>query len=277
MNTNGNIYTVIYTTVVVVVVAAVLAFVSETLKPKQDANVKADAISQMLTASKFYEKSELDVMSNEQKIDAYKAVAKSSVIVNTEGQECGTLDLSKQEIYTTSQLKAQDKRIKDLLKNGTADLKLPVFVFEKDGQSVTVIPCYGAGLWGPIWGYIALNDDFHTIRGAYFDHASETPGLGAKIKDDPSFRAEFEGKKIDFEDEEAFRVVKGGAPAGKENAVDAISGASITSHALGVSINNWLQAYKPFLKAAAKAVQPSEVENAADSLCVSADSLAIAK
>ena len=152
MNTNGNIYTVIYTTVVVVVVAAVLAFVSETLKPKQDANVKADAISQMLTASKFYEKSELDAMSNEQKIDAYKAVAKSSVIVNTEGQECGTLDLSKQEIYTTSQLKAHDKRIKDLLKNGTADLKLPVFVFEKDGQTVTVIPCYGAGLWGPIWG-----------------------------------------------------------------------------------------------------------------------------
>ena len=278
MNTNGNIYTVIYTTVVVVVVAAVLAFVSETLKPKQDANVKADAISQMLTASKFYEKSELDAMSNEQKIDAYKAVAKSSVIVNTEGQECGTLDLSKQEIYTTSQLKAQDKRIKDLLENGTADLKLPVFVFEKDGQSVTVIPCYGAGLWGPIWGYLALNEDFQTIRGAYFDHASETPGLGAKIKDDPAFRAEFEGKKIDFEDEEAFRVVKGGAPAGKENAVDALSGASITSKALGVSINNWLQAYKPFLKAAAvKAVQPSEVENAADSLCVSADSLAIAK
>ena len=53
MNTNGNIYTVIYTTVVVVVVAAVLAFASETLKPKQEANVKADAISQMLTASKF--------------------------------------------------------------------------------------------------------------------------------------------------------------------------------------------------------------------------------
>lgn len=217
-------------------------------------------------------------MSNDQKINAYKAVAKSSVLVNAEGQECGTLDLAKQEIYTTSQLKAQDKRVKDLLKNGKADLKLPVFVFEKDGQKVTVIPCYGAGLWGPIWGYIALNEDYQTIRGAYFDHASETPGLGAKIKDDPSFRAEFEGKKVDFEDAEAFSVVKGGAPEGKENAVDAITGASITSHALGVSINNWLQAYKPFLKAAAaNAVQPSEVENAVDSLCVSADSLAIAK
>ena len=272
MNTNGNIYTVIYTTVVVVVVAAVLAFASETLKPKQEANVKADAISQMLTASKFYEKSELDAMSNEQKIDAYKAVAKSSVLVNAEGQECGTLDLSKQEIYTTGQLKAQD----NLIKKGSADFKLPVFVFEKDGQNVTVIPCYGAGLWGPIWGYIALNEDLQTIRGAYFDHASETPGLGAKIKDDPSFRAEFEGKKVDFEDAEAFQVVKGGAGE-KANAVDAISGASITSKALGVSINNWLQAYKPFLKAAASNVAQPEEENAADSLSVSADSLAIAK
>ena len=82
---------------------------------------------------------------------------------------------------------------------------------------------------------------------------------------------------MDLEDAEAFSVVKGGAPEGKENAVDAITGASITSHALGVSIDNWLKAYKPFLKAAAKAVQPSEVENAVDSLCVSADSLAIAK
>ena len=273
MNTNGNIYTVIYTTVVVVVVAAVLAFVSETLKPKQDANVKADAISQMLTASKFYEKSELDAMSNDQILDAYKTVAKSAVLVNAEGQECGTLDLAKQEIFTTGQLKAQDKFIKD-----GKEVTLPVFVLEKDGVNVTVLPCYGAGLWGPIWGYIALESDLQTIRGAYFDHASETPGLGAKIKDDPSFRAEFEGKKIDFDDAEAFSIVKGGAPAGKENAVDAITGASITSKALGVSINNWLQAYKPFLRAASAYVeQPEEAEAAADSLAVSADSLATAR
>ena len=271
MNTNGNIYTVIYTTVVVVVVAAVLAFVSETLKPKQDANVKADAISQMLTASKFYDKSELDAMSNDQILDAYKAVAKSSVLVNAEGQECGNLDIANQEIFTTSQLKAQDKNIKD-----GKEVTLPVFVLEKDGAKVTVIPCYGAGLWGPIWGYIALNEDLQTIRGAYFDHASETPGLGAKIKDDPSFRAEFEGKKIDFNDAEAFSIVKGGAPSGKENAVDAITGASITSKALGVSINNWLQAYKPFLKEASFS-DPIEVEEVADSLEVAADSLATAK
>lgn len=272
MNTNGNIYTVIYTTVVVVVVAAVLAFASETLKPKQEANVKADAISQMLTASKFFEKSELDAMSNDQILEAYKNVAKSAVLVNAEGQECGTLDLAKLEIFTTGQLKAQDKNIK-----AGKEVTLPVFVLEKDGQQVTVLPCYGAGLWGPIWGYVALGEDLQTIRGAYFDHASETPGLGAKIKDDPSFRAEFEGKKIDFNSEEAFSVVKGGVPAGVENAVDAISGASITSQCLGTSLNNWILAYKPFLRSASAYTEPAEVEEVADSLSVSADSLAIAK
>ena len=148
---------------------------------------------------------------------------------------------------------------------------------EKDGQKVTVLPCYGAGLWGPIWGYVALGEDLQTIRGAYFDHASETPGLGAKIKDDPSFRAEFEGKKIDFNSEEAFSVVKGGVPAGVENAVDAISGASITSQCLGTSLNNWILAYKPFLRSASAYTEPAEVEEVTDSLSVSADSLAIAK
>lgn len=273
MNTNGNIYTVIYTTIVVVVVAAVLAFASETLKPRQEANVKADAISQMLTASKFFEKSELEAMSNDQILEAYRNVAKSAILVNAEGEECGTLDLARQEIFTTSQLKAQDKNIKD-----GKEVTLPVFEFEKDGEKVTVLPCYGAGLWGPIWGYVALCDDLQTIRGAYFDHASETPGLGAKIKDDPSFRAEFEGKKIDFNDAEAaFSIVKGGAPAGKMNAVDAISGASITSKALGVSINNWIMAYKPFLQNAATLAEPAE--NVADTLstCSCCDSLSIAK
>ena len=274
MNTNGNAYTVIYTTIVVALVAAILAFVAMTLKPKQDANIKAETISQMLTAAQFYTKDECSAMGNDKVLEAYSQNIKEAYTINLKGEKVRDLNTEVKSIELQDGLKAQNKNIKD----GSDAADLPVYVFNKDGKSVTVVPVYGAGLWGPIWGYIALNEDYQTIRGAYFDHASETPGLGAKIKDDPSFRAEFEGKKVDFEAEEAFCVVKGGAPAGQENAVDAITGASITSHALGVSIDNWLQAYKPFLKAAAaNAVQPSEVENAVDTLCVSADSLAIAK
>lgn len=272
MNTNGNIYTVIYTTIVVVVVAAVLAFASEALKPIQDANVKADAISQMLTAAHFYDRSELENMSNDEIIAAYKSNIKESVIVNAEGKTVGNLDVDKAEIYTTSQLKAQDSYAK---KKNRDKLELPVFVFNKDGQNITVIPCYGAGLWGAIWGYIALDGDLKTIIGAYFDHASETPGLGAKIKDDPNFRAEFEGKQIDYNDDPAFEVVKGGADPDDVNAVDAITGASITSKKLGESMDSWFKAYKAYLTSSA----PKAVENvpvAADSLSIVCDSLAVA-
>ncbi len=272
MNTNGNIYTVIYTTIVVVVVAAVLAFASEALKPIQDANVKADAISQMLTAAHFYDRSELENMSNDEIIAAYKSNIKESVIVNAKGKTVGNLDVDKAEIYTTSQLKAQDSYAK---KENLDKLELPVFIFGKDGKDVTVIPCYGAGLWGAIWGYVALDSDLKTIIGAYFDHASETPGLGAKIKDDPSFRAKFEGKQIDYNDDAAFEVVKGGADPDDVNAVDAITGASITSKKLGQSMANWFMSYKAYLTSSA----PEAVENvpvAADSLSTVCDSLAVA-
>ena len=252
MNTNGNAYTIIYTTVVVALVAAILAFASLALAPKQDENVKADTISQMLAATKFFEKSELEAMGNSKVLEEYVKCIKSSIIVGADGSQTGTLNKEKSEIYTTGQLKAQDKYIK----GGKADkIALPVFIFEKDGETITVVPCYGAGLWGPIWGYIALNADL-TIRGAYFDHSSETPGLGAKIKDDPKFRAEFEGKTVDFAvvDKSGvkvpFEVVKGGAPAGQKNAVDAITGATITSKALGVAIATWLRAYEPYLSSA---------------------------
>ncbi len=277
MNTNGNVYTVVYTTVVVALVAAILAFASQVLAPKQDENVKAETISQMLAAAKFYEKSELEAMGNSKVLEEYVGSIQSSILVNAEGQETGSLDKEKSEIYTTGQLKAQNKLIKD---GKTGNIALPVFIFSKDGQKVTVIPCYGAGLWGPIWGYLAISDDL-TIVGAYFDHESETPGLGAKIKDDPSFRQQFEGKKIDFEDVNKsgeatpFEVVKGGAPEGQVNAVDAITGASITSKALGVSIATWLNAYKPYLTSAKPAVQTIEVSETpaeqADTTAVAAE------
>lgn len=262
MNTNGNIYTVIYTTLVVVLVAAILATVSQVLAPKQDANVKAETISQMLSAAKFYEKSELDAMGNDKVLDTYKSVIKDAFLIDANGSLAGKLDMANCEIVTTSELKAQNKNIK----SGNDDnIKLPVFIFDQNGSKVTVIPCYGAGLWGPIWGYIALDEDLKTIKGVYYDHDSETPGLGAKIKDDPAFRAEFEGKKIDFSDDIPFSIVKGGAPAGKENAVDAITGATMTCNGLNAALNVWIKAYEPYLNA----IQPreeAEPETPADSL-----------
>lgn len=248
MNTNGNAYTVIYTTVVVALVAAILAFVAMTLKPKQDANIKAETISQMLTAAQFFTKDECSAMGNDKVLEAYSQNIKEAYTVDLEGKKVRDLCTDVRNIELQDGLKAQNKNIK----NGKG-ADLPVYVFGKDGKTVTVIPVFGAGLWGAIWGYIALDEDLQTIVGAYFDHDSETPGLGAKIKDDPSFRAEFIGKKVNVASDPVFSVVKVGTSADENSSVDAITGATMTSKGLGEAIAFWLKAYAPFLSSAAPA------------------------
>ena len=239
MNTNNNTYTVIYTTIVVVLVAAVLAFVSQKLGPMQAANEKAETVSQILTAARFGEKDHWGEIGNKATLDFYKENIETSILVDIDANEAGSLDGSDAEVYSVSQLKAQNYNIKD----GSA-FSIPVYQFK---NGVMVFPVYGAGLWGPVWGYIAVQNDFKTIVGAYFDHESETPGLGGKIKDDPSFRAKFEGKVIDVNDEKPFSIIKGGVPEGKLNAIDAITGASMTSKGLDAAITTWLNAYRKTL------------------------------
>ncbi len=243
MNTNSNVYTIIYTTVIVVVVAAVLAFAAMTLKPMQTANVKADTISQILTAAQVGTKAELSAMGNDAVLTKYSEQIAEAFAVNAAGDKIKDLGVSKENIELIDNFKPQDLAIK-----AGSDAELPVYVFK---SGVTVIPVYGAGLWGPIWGYIALQPDHQTIAGAYFDHASETPGLGAKIKDDPEFQAGFIGKKLNLKDPaNPFDIVKGGAPEGDDNAVDAITGATMTCNGLNKAIDVWAGAYAGYLKKA---------------------------
>lgn len=238
MNTNNNVYTVIYTTVVCVLVAAILAFVSQVLKPRQEANEKAETISQILTAAQFGQKE--DWTDNNSTISFYKENISEALVIDAAGQTVGSLDKESAEIYTVSDLKKQNYAIKD--GEGAA---LPVYIFS---NGIKVIPVYGAGLWGPVWGYVAFATD-GKIAGAYFDHESETPGLGGKIKDDPSFRAQFAGKILDFADETPFAIVKGGAK-GKPNGIDAITGATMTSKGVNEALNIWFKAYEPYLTGA---------------------------
>ena len=253
MNTNSNVYTVVYTTVIVVVVAAILAFVSQSLKSRQDANEKAETIAQMLTSAKYGTKAELDILSNSEKLEKYAQEISEAYTIGLDGEKIEDLPLDK--VYSPSELKRQNYNIKGGA-NKTAEPSLPVFKFK---NGTVVVPVYGAGLWGPIWGYIAFEGGTSTIKGAYFDHESETAGLGAKIKDDPSFQAEFEGERADFTSASVFEIVKGGAPKDAEgksvvdNKIDAITGATMTSQGLDAAINTWLGAYSKHLSANAAA------------------------
>lgn len=236
MNTNSNIYTIIYTAIIVVVVAGILAAAATFLKPSQQANIKAETISQMLQAAQFG----TEGMNNVQKLDKYAAEIDYAFTINAQGSKVRDLNVSREAIELIDGLKAQNYAIAG---KGGYSLELPVYVFK---GGVSVIPCYGAGLWGPVWGYLAIEPDGTTIKGAYFDHESETAGLGARIKDDPAFRALFVGKKIAWGAAPSFEIVKGGAPEGRENAIDAITGATMTSKGLDAAINTWLKAYEPY-------------------------------
>ena len=248
MNTNNNLYTIIYTTVIVVVVAALLAFVSQSLKSKQDANEKAEIISQMLTAAQYGSKAELDKLSNSEKLQKYEAEIQRAFAIGLDGNV--TRELEGIEVYGPKALKRQNYNIKGG-PNKTGEPELPVFVF-KNGK--TVVPIYGAGLWGPVWGYIAFEGSSSTIAGAYFDHESETAGLGARIKDDPSFQAKFVGKTANFADANVVDLAKGGQ-------IDAISGATMTSKGLDAAIDTWLAAYAKYFGASAPVIS-EEVEAA---------------
>ena len=239
MNTNSNVYTIIYTTIIVVVVAALLAFVSQSLKERQDANEKAETISQMLTAAQYGTKADIDILSNSQKLDKYAEEIEKAVVIDLDGKVVDSLDVTRDniQVYNPKALKRQNYNIKGGA-NATGEPELPVFVF-KNGR--TVVPIYGAGLWGPIWGYISFEPDNVTMAGAYFDHESETAGLGARIKDDPSFQAQFVGKAANFADANVVDLAKGGE-------IDAISGATMTSKGLDAAIDTWLAAYAKYFQ-----------------------------
>lgn len=246
MNTNSNTYTVIYSVILVVVVAVVLAFTAMTLQQAQETNVKVETISKILTSVGLYDAE--SGMTNDQILKAYSDNIKEAVLVNAEGQVTGSLET----VFGQSDLKLQTTYIKKA-SEGDADAKakiaLPVYIFNVDGKDIPVVPCYGAGLWGPIWGYLAFEGDMNTIEGAVFDHKGETPGLGAEIATD-WFRNNFTGKKIYNAEGEftSVKVVKGGASEDDINGVDAISGGTITSQALEKAIKTWLEAYVPYFE-----------------------------
>lgn len=230
MNKQSNVYTIIYIIVLVVLVGTALAFTAISLKPLQQANADADKMRQIL-ASVSVEATGSDV------IKAYDEYIKSTFVVDengnrVEGADAFAVDVAKQS------------------KEAASDRLLPVYECTlADGSVKYILPMYGAGLWGPIWGYVSVDADGTTIYGAYFAHQGETPGLGAEIEK-PAFSSQFSGKKLIKNGSFVpVAVVKAGqAPAGDADYVDGISGGTITSKGVGAMIDNCLKPYSAFLE-----------------------------
>lgn len=205
LNTNSNAYIILYSTVLVVIVAFLLAFVSSSLKDKQEANVALDVKKQILNSL------------NLRGLDDAAAEAKYSEVVKAEQEIDG------QKFYTC----------------------------EVDGEQIVVVSLKGMGLWGGISGYVALHgEDEVTVYGAYFNHESETAGLGAEIKDSQAWQEKFIGKKVFDSDEVALSVVK--KVDDPETQVDCVTGATLTSNGVNdmikAGLKNAIQYFKASLE-----------------------------
>lgn len=223
LNTNSNVYTVVYAIVLVVIVAFLLAFVSSALKPTQDANVENDTKGQILTALGF-DKATINVEQEFSKVKDFVLAEDGSTMNPYEGKFLST--------YGSA------------IKSG----ELHVFVGNtKDGKEAYVLPVIGRGLWGGLWGYIALSFESEqpTVLGTYFYHESETAGLGARIGD-RDFQEKFIGKPIFDNGEIALDVVKDGA-AKKEVEVNGVTGATLTSKGVGAMVKDGLKVYEKFI------------------------------
>ena len=230
MKTNSNSYTIIYSAVIVVIVAFLLAFVFQALKPMQDANVALDKKKQILNSLNIRD------LSNEEADAKYKEVVIADEVIDEKGKivEAGTQGGEKAGF----KLESKD------YKAG----KLALYICKVNGSRKYVIPVYGMGLWGPISGYIALNEDKATVYGAYFNHESETAGLGAEIKDNVAWQEKFQGKKVFTSGDDktiALGVEKNITDPATQ--VDAVTGATLTSNGVRDMLHEALGKYLTFL------------------------------
>lgn len=232
MNKQSNSYTILYAVGLVLVVGLVLSAIYQSLRPQQQENIDNDTRTQILKAAL------LPVPEGSSVGDFFNDHVQTSYLVNYNG---AIVDKNPETAFEATLNIAQESKKKE------NERKLPVFECSTDQGLKYIVPVYGQGLWGPIWGYVAFNADGSTIYGAYFAHKGETPGLGAEIEK-PEFSGQFHDKKIFSHGTfEPIMVVKAGKePAGKEW-VHSVSGATITSSGVQKMLEQSLIPYEKFL------------------------------
>jgi Na+-transporting NADH:ubiquinone oxidoreductase subunit C len=205
----------------------VLSVAAMSLKPYQKKNTEIEKKQNILTSVNI-----ATTAKNAEEVYAQKIV--NTYVVNAKGEQ---VDGNAFEI---------DLRVQ---KNKPLEQRqLPVFECQTDEGLKYILPLRGAGLWGPIWGYIALNEDLNTIYGASFDHQGETPGLGAEIST-PAFQEPFKGKTIFDASGNLVSIIvaKSNESAPAQHRVDGISGGTITSKGLEQMLLDDLKSYQNFI------------------------------
>lgn len=287
MDVNSNGYTFTFAAVMVVLVASGLAMVSETLKPMQKKNVANEKRQNILESVGIkVEAADAEAKYNEQKQEEF--------ILDAYGKRKENATRAPFDVDMLKDYKGGLSNIYKLYKAGKGSATLeetrdacaawrevgadyPMFVVnDADGKPSYVVPMMGTGLWGPVWGYLAIDEDGSTVKGAIFDHKTETPGLGAEIKE-AGFQVPFKGKQIfnaagEFE---GIKVVKGGAAPDDLHGVDGISGGTITSNGVTEMIVRTLKIYEPFFQEMRAGKTQAKVEDVIEEIVSDSTNLAV--
>lgn len=223
INKESTGYTFLFATLLVIVVGSGLALISMGLKPLQEENNVVKKKMDILGALKLESTRENASELYDQYIKPEDCVVLAADGTVKEGIEAFDVNIKQQ--YRDKTLSEEDR-------------DYPLYVASVDGKTKYVIPLVGSGLWGPIWGYIAVDEDKETIYGAKFDHKTETPGLGAEIKQ-PFYYDQYVGEKITSD----ITSVKDGSGGGVNGKVDGITGGTITSKGVEEMVNRTLSVY----------------------------------
>ena len=118
-----------------------------------------------------------------------------------------------------------------------------IYILRDDLKNIDklILPIRGYGLWGTLFGFIAIESDFNTVSGIEFYEHKETPGLGAEV-DNPKWKTSWKGKKIYDDNQVTLKVIKGKVEDGDTMSmykVDGLSGATITSRGVSNMVSYW--------------------------------------
>ena len=242
INTDKNVYTVVFASVMVVVVGSLLAFMASGLSGKINENMRFEKQQNILYAmgvNENVDEGSVNFVPTEEVESEFTQYITEQIVIKgdkiVENKEAYLIDMKKQLA---------------LAKKGQTP-ELPLFIGEREGKKLYVIPMYGKGLWDDIWGYIALDSEM-VVQGVFFDHKGETPGLGANINQ-RYFMDDFSGESImDGTRYAGINVAKGNNDPlnndKEDNEVDALAGATITGNGVAAMIKETLNLYKDYLK-----------------------------
>ncbi len=227
----SNTYIILYSAAITVVCGGLLAFAAVSLKPLQDANIAMEQKKNILTS--------VITLKEGDDINTIYAKQVKAFVINFEGNVVE--GMAPEKIVVAVEYKKAPK-----------DRLLPIYEFRNDSGKVTnaVMPVYGYGLWNNIWGFVAVKSDFNTVQGVKFQHAGETPGLGARIESE-EVQERFKGKSI-FENGSLVSIVmqkgEGNDYSSNAHKVDGMSGATLTGKGVNNMLKEYLACYEKYLK-----------------------------